>query len=233
MPKLISAFHAIPTLALAAALVLAAGPARAACGDDVDGARVPCRCGDTVVSSTRLEPGDPVVQERCSSDGLRIRAAGNEPLVLDLAGLTILGRGRGVGIRVISGAAGGVSILGAGEGGHGGVVGFGQGLSARGQRTLRQVRNVAFEGNTRDGVALRGAGTELRGIVSRRNGRDGVRVGGRSPKLSGVEAIDNGRYGLRVTGKSASIGAATSGNLEGSTRMLGRSQSKAVQEGQR
>jgi hypothetical protein len=231
MSKLSPVFPAILTAAVAAAIVMApAVPAWAACGDDVGGARVACRCGDTVVSSTRLQPDDPVVRERCSSDGLRVRAShSGGTLVLDLAGLTIRGRGRGVGIRVVSGSDEGVVIVGGSDGQRASVVGFRQGLGARGQRTLWQVRNVSFEGNTRDGVALRGAGTELSGVVSRRNGRDGIRVGGRSPKLSGVEATDNGRYGLRLTGKSASIGAATTGNGGGSTRVLGHGQSKAIE----
>ncbi len=83
------------------------------CGDDVSGHRVPCDCGDTVVSNTTLRPDDPIVSGRCRGDGLKIEAdAMAETLILDLAGLTIVGGGAGVGIEVESGGSEGAVIIG-------------------------------------------------------------------------------------------------------------------------
>ena len=57
-------------LALVAVLGMASAAAGKLCGDDVDGADVPCACGDVVVSSTVLDD-DPVVSGApCAHDGL-------------------------------------------------------------------------------------------------------------------------------------------------------------------
>lgn len=77
--------------------VLAAAVVHADCGDDIGGERVPCGCGDVVVSDTRLRPGDPVVEGACPADGLILRAApAASSLTLDLGGLELRGRGAGV-----------------------------------------------------------------------------------------------------------------------------------------
>lgn len=54
--------------AVVAVLVTVATTALAApCGDALDGRRVACRCGDTVVTDTRLLATDPVVTTRCAT----------------------------------------------------------------------------------------------------------------------------------------------------------------------
>jgi hypothetical protein len=202
-----------------AGILIAADRASAGCGDDVNGQRVPCRCGDVVVSDTRLQPSDPVVAERCPTNGLVLRARrGAETIRLDLAGLTLRGSGHGTGIRVLDGGAQGATIVG-GEGRRADVVGFGTGLRARGQRSVRELRDVSFTANARDGVTLRGADTDVVGVSAERNGRDGMRVGGRGTRLEGVDAQLNARYGLRVTSPGASVGAAVAaGNEKGQVR---------------
>lgn len=179
----------------------------ATCGDDVDGARVPCECGDVVVSDTRLRPGDPVVSGRCLTDGLLVRARpGAESISLDLGGLSLLGSGRGTGIYVINGGKLGATVVGGDAGQRGEVAGFGTGFRARGQRSVRELRAVAFSGNARDGVVLRGASTNVVDVKAERNGGDGFRIGGRSPNLEGVEAQQNGGSGVRVTSPGARLG---------------------------
>ena len=186
--------------------LVSVGVAAAACGDDVDGKRVPCRCGDVVVSDTRLQSGDPVVSDRCRSDGLVVRAAaGAGSITLDLAGHSLIGMGHGTGIRVFDGGSEGAVIIGGDGTAKAEVVGFGAGFKARGQRSVKTVRNVRFVGNERDGVMLRGAGSELVGVVAEGNGRDGVRAGGRNPRLEAVEVINNARHGLRVTSPNAEV----------------------------
>ena len=98
----------------ARASALLAEPARAAaCGDDVNGERIACSCGDTIVSDTRLRADDPVVVERCRTDGLIVRApAGALTLRLDLGGRVLTGDGLGTGIRVLSGGSRGAVIIG-------------------------------------------------------------------------------------------------------------------------
>jgi hypothetical protein len=197
--------------------------AAAACGDDIGGKRVACRCGDVVVADTRLQASDPVVSERCSTDGLVVRAKPDaQSIVLDLAGLTILGTGQGTGIRVIDGGRDGAVIVG-GDGAAAEVAGFGTGFRARGQRSVRELRNVSFTANERDGVVLRGAGSEVLGVTAERNGRDGLRIGGRGTRLDGVSAQQNGGDGVRLTTPSAQVDDAVSaGNGGQQTRATRR-----------
>ena len=195
------------------ALIFSASSVHAACGDDIDGARIPCACGDVVASDTRLRGDDPVVRERCPNDGLIVRAGSDaESIVLDMAGLSIAGLGSGVGIYVIDGGSAGAIIVGGTADRPGTVAGFGTGLRARGQRSVAEISYLLLTGNDGDGLALRGAGTKLVGVVAERNGRDGLRLGGRGAELEGVEARGNGRYGLRVTGQGTSGDASTSDN---------------------
>ena len=85
---------------------------------------------------------------------------------------------------------------------------------------MAEISYLRLTGNDRDGLALRGAGTKLVGVVAERNGRDGLRLGGRGAELEGVEARGNGRYGLRVTGQGTSGDANTSDN--GATSLINR-----------
>ncbi len=204
-------------------LVLCAGVALAAnCGDDVKGQRIPCACGDTVVSDARLARTDPVVTQRCLQDGLTIRAAGQvESLTLDLAGLPLTGSGVGVGIRVINGGSLGAILIGGKDGAPGQVAGFRVGVSARGARGLRAAENLLVLGNETDGLRISGRGTALGGVVADDNGRSGVRAHGRDHNLEGVSATGNQRYDLRVSGNGHFVGADPDTLHRGASRVTG------------
>ena len=79
------------------AATLGFGTAYAAnCGDDVDGARVPCACGDQVNSDTTLQATDPVVANGpCKSFGLKIKGGDK---ILDCDGLLVEGTGKSTGL---------------------------------------------------------------------------------------------------------------------------------------
>lgn len=180
------------------------------CGDDVGGVRVACACGDFVVSDTVLSATDPVVNERCATDGLIIQASENvDSLRLDLAGQSISGSGVGVGILVSFGGSDGARISGGPEPARPGqVVGFGSGLRVRSQRTLAAVSNIDFRGHTNDGAALRSLDTKLENVRAFANGRDGLRLGGRKLAIDGVEAEGNGRRQIDLqTNSTAQAGA--------------------------
>jgi len=203
--------------------VSASVAAAALCGDEVDGQRVACSCGDVLVSSTTLRSEDPVIQERCPSDGLILRAGpGGARIVLDVAGLSLIGLGGGTGIRVLDGGEGGAIIIGGSAEHPGHVAGFGTGLRASGRDNLAEVHNLVLEGNVRDGLALRSSDTLLVNVDADKNGRDGLRVGGRNPELSGVDATGNHRYGLRVTARGGSVDANAAENGRAAARVSPR-----------
>jgi len=201
---------------LATGLLAPAAAMAGLCGDDVEGARVACRCGDIVVSDTRLHADDPVVLERCSGDGLIVRAAaGATTLHLSLGGQSLLGTGSGSGIRVIAGGRDGAVIEGGDTGARGVVAGFGTGIRATGRRSVGEVRSIDFNANTRDGVALWGMQVRLIDVGADKNGRDGVHVGGRDSDTAGVRADGNARYGVRITGADASLDGNARDNRRG------------------
>jgi hypothetical protein len=201
--------RSVVVLSFIAASMLAAssGPALAAqCGDDVGGARVACACGDVVVSSVRLLPSDPVVTSRCSGDGLIVRApAGAPSLFLDLGGQTLLGSGRGTGIRIVRGGDGGAIIIGGAEAQTGVVSAFRTGLRASDLDAVSELRSVLFSGNARDGVDMRALSATVSDVAAERNGRDGVRLGGRTPRIEDVDARANGRFGVHVTAREPDV----------------------------
>jgi len=204
-------------------LLLCAGVAVAAnCGDDVNGERVACACGDTVVSDTRLVKTDPVVRQRCPDDGLTIRAAGQiESLTLDLAGFPLTGKGGGVGIQVLDGGSQGALLIGGKDGRPGQIAGFRVGISARGARGLRAAENLIVLGNETDGIQVSGRGAALNGVVADDNGRAGVRAHGRDHSLEGVSAAGNRRYDLRVSGNGNYVGADAETLERGGARVTG------------
>lgn len=205
------------------ALVLTAGVAAAGnCGDDVNGQRVPCACGDTVVSDTRLVKTDPVASQRCPDDGLTVRAAGQvESLTLDLAGLQVTGQGSGIGIHVLDGGSAGAILIGGNDGHPGQVAGFRVGVSARGSHTILAAENLLVVGNETDGLQVSGRGVGLSGVVSDDNGRSGIRARGRDHALEGVSAAGNGRYDLRVSGNGHYIGTDERTLESGAARVTG------------
>jgi hypothetical protein len=204
------------TLTVAVAALTLSGAATAygaLCGDDVDGARVACRCGDVVVSDTTLQATDPVVLERCVGDGLIVRAARTaDAIYLNLNGLSLLGSGSGTGIRVSSGGANGAVIDGGGQTARAVIAGFSTGLRASGRRSVAEIRGVELNANRRDGLASWVHEARLIDVVANDNGRDGVHVGGRQSTLDGVRANKNGRYGLRVTQDTAALRGNGKGN---------------------
>jgi hypothetical protein len=201
---------------LAAGLLMPAAAIAGLCGDNVEGVRVACSCGDIVVSDTSLRPDDPVVSARCTGDGLIVRApAGAVTLHLDLNGQSVLGTGSGTGIRVVAGGRDGAVVTGGSTGARGVVAGFATGMRATGRRALAEVSSIDFNTNTRDGVALWGSQVRLIDVGADTNGRDGVHMGGRQSAVEGVRANGNARYGVRVTGADANVDGKARNNRRG------------------
>jgi hypothetical protein len=211
------------TLVLSLLVLAAAAPGWAAnCGDDVNGERVACACGDVVVSDTALSATDPVVSRPCSRDGLVLLARdGADEIRLDLSGLTIRGQGRGVGIRVVRGGALGAVIVG-GDGARGSIARFDTGIHGSGRSAVREVRGVNLVANRRDGLNVRSSGVRLSDVHSEGNGRDGVRVSGHGLDVTGVTAVGNGSEGLDVRGTSAYVEATLEGNGRNGVVVSGR-----------
>jgi hypothetical protein len=203
-------------LALVALLVGATGSpsAHAApCGDDVDGARVACRCGDTVVSDTRLRPEDPVVTDRCPLDGLAIRAGAlAESITLDLAGLSLRGTGAGVGLSVEYGGADGARIVGAPVGGRATISTFDVGVSTAAGDSIAAVSRLAVRDNRRSGLRLVVSGTVLDDVVASGNGDDGMRIRGTGGRLVNVVSNDNAGHGLRLATDGTAVEATAQHN---------------------
>jgi hypothetical protein len=186
--------------AVASVLLLAGVAAAAPCGDDVNGARVACRCGDTVVSDTRLLAQDPVVAGRCPLDGLAIRASAlAESITLDLAGLSLVGTGAGVGIDVEYGGADGARIIGAPPGARAIVRSFDVGVATVSGDSLAVISRLEVLDNRRAGLRLVVSGTVLDDVVASGNGDDGVRIRGTGGRLIGVVSNANGGHGVRLT----------------------------------
>ena len=193
------------------------------CGDDVDGQRVACACGDTVVSDVRLQRSDPIATGACRDDGLVIDAAGDvESLTVDLGGLGLVGSGSGIGIQVRDGGASGAYLIGGPDGRPGQVAGFRVGVSARSSRGIRGAANLIVSGNEQDGIQLSGRSATLSGVVADENGRSGVNARGRDHALEGVAASGNGRHDLRVSGNGNYVATddATAPHVTGSGNVV-------------
>lgn len=200
---------------IAAGLMLA-GPdlvSAGFCGDDLDGQRVPCACGDTVVSDTTLSAIDPVAVLPCRGDGLRIAAPHDaESIRIDLAGLSLVGSGEGTGLRVLRGGTEGARILGGSADSPAEVVGFRRGFLAHGLHTVSELRDIDFRANLFDGVRMRASNAVVRDVTATENGRDGFRLRGRSSSYVDLDAAQNGRTGLHLTGSKADLSAVASDN---------------------
>jgi hypothetical protein len=169
------------------------------CGDKVNGVRIPCHCGDLVVSDTTLRADDPVTTTRCLLDGLIVRAPSTaESLVLNLAGLSIVGRGDGIGLRIDGGGSDGVRIIG-GEGtARGEIVGFGIGVFSPRSDALSRVENLAVKGNRRDGLRLRSSGALIINLETVDNGGDGLHLSGYGGRIVNIKAAGNREVGVRL-----------------------------------
>jgi len=202
------------TVALVAILQLHASPSAAGiCGDDVEGARVACACGDIVVSDTTLRAGDPVASGRCPLDGLVVRAApAAESITLDLGGLALVGEGFGHGILVERGGSDGAVIVGGAPGRKADIVGFATGVTVPNPVALRRLERVHVKGSRFDGLRIRQQGAHLIDVESSNNGRDGMRVMGSGGRLIGVRTDGNGGAGVRSVGRGTVIEAESTNN---------------------
>jgi hypothetical protein len=220
-------------LALALALLSVTSAHAIVCGDDVEGVRVACECGDIVVSDTRLRIDDPIVMRRCETDGLLVRAAADaESISLDLAGLSIQGSGAGTGIRILRGGRLGAQIIGDSDGAAGQVVGFYTGISARGKNTLASLANVQIESSTRTGVAVDTNAAVLSNVTTLGNGGDGARLGGRSINASSIEAHLNGGAGVAVSGRNQRVQGRAANNSESAVSDCRHSKSNSIEVSQ-
>lgn len=190
-------------------LVLASGESRAdSCGDDVDGQRIACRCGDVAVSDTALRAEDPIVRIRCSLDGLRVRASAEAASIrIDLAGFTLHGSGVGTGIQVLHGGTDGAFIVGSGPGNYGVIDGFGTGLATSRHEGVARVVRLELRNNVQDGVRMAIAGTVLEDVVAHANQGDGLYLRGSGGRLVAVHSYENLANGLRLFTSNAIVGA--------------------------
>ncbi len=206
-------------LAVAVMLGLAGAAAAKRCGDDVDGADVPCACGDEVVANTVLTD-DPVTTATCPYDGLVIRVADDaSSLILDLGGHTLHGKGRGIGLRVLGGGPGGVRIVS--SGGPAALEGFDDGIVGRGRDGVALVEDLTIRGSGRDGLRVSGRYFVVRRVTVEGAHRDGFALGGTGFEISETRASDCGRYGYLVMGDSGIVGGAGSGNVADRSGMAG------------
>ncbi len=183
------------------------------CGDDVGGARVACRCGDTVNGSVRFQPTDPIVTTRCRVDGLVVRAGADvESITIDLAGLEIRGSDAGVGLRIVYGGTDGARIVGGRSGMRGVIAGFGMGLWATRADAVAKVEHLVLRANRNEGARVTIAGTVFEDVVAEQNGRDGLHVNGTGGRFADVVSSGNGENGLRLYSDQAAVNIIASGN---------------------
>ena len=202
-------------LVLAAGFALPHAVRAAECGDDIDGRRVPCACGDVVVSDATLLATDPVVSARCPFDGLIVSAPPvAESITLDLGGHAIVGNGKGRGLLVERGGADGAVIVGGAAGELAEIVGFATGFLSPRVGALRRIERLVFKGNRVDGFLLRGNGVIAEELTARTNGRDGIRVMGRGGRFTDLRAENNRGSGLRFETRDAIVEGTSSGNLK-------------------
>ena len=205
--------RALALLAIVAAVSGGSTTHAAPCGDDVGGARVACRCGDTVVADTRLLPDDPVVAGRCALNGLAIRAeALAETITLDLAGLSLVGTGAGIGISVEYGGADGARIVGAAPGTRASISSFDVGVSTVSGDAVSVISHLEVRDNRRSGLRLVVSGTVLDDVIASDNGDDGMRIRGTGGRLIDVVSKGNAGNGVRLATNGTVVGASAEGN---------------------
>jgi hypothetical protein len=200
-------------LLIAATWLASAAPASAKrCGDAVDGEDVPCACGDLVVSNLTLSAADPVTADVCAEDGLVVRAEeGRGAIRVDLHGFTLRGNGVGSGVQVVDGGPGGARIVS--SGGTALLVGFDDGITARGSDGVALLEDVTVRASRRDGVRLNGRGYLVRRVAAEQVRRDGFSLTGDGFEVYGTRASDSGRFGYSLMGDSAIVGRPGDGNL--------------------
>jgi hypothetical protein len=202
-------------LMVASPAIAVAGP----CGDHVDGLRVACRCGDTVVSDTRLLATDPVVTARCPLDGLTIRASTlAESIRLELDRHELRGSGVGIGIRVAYGGSDGAHVVGSPSQGYGSVSGFGVGLDVVEPTALARVTRLDLRANSNEGARVTMAGTIFEDVLAHGNSRDGLRIRGTGGRLASVRSFENGENGIRIFSDNVVVDA--DGDRNGRTGII-------------
>jgi hypothetical protein len=185
-----------------------AGPRR--CGDDVDGRTVPCDCGDLLVSSRTLGPEDPITQRACEGTGLLVDVPADRPApTLALGGQTLGGTGHGVGIHVLGGGEGGLTLLGPGT-----VARFGTGILAPGGE-LAHLDGVTATDNRGDGISVGGQAFRVQHSEAARNGRDGFALRGTAYRVDGNRALHNVRHGFALAGREGAIGSTIANEASG------------------
>ncbi|MFI5366324.1 MAG: right-handed parallel beta-helix repeat-containing protein [Candidatus Binatia bacterium] len=203
--------HRAQLLAFVLGLLLIPAVARAKlCGGDVRGHRVPCACGDIVVSDLVLTD-DPVASDVCPGDGLVVRAIGAaHGVTVDLRGKTLRGSGRGTGVWILYGGPGGARLVS--RGGPGTIAGFRDGVVGHGVDSVVLIDGIIAAGSSRDGVRVEAAGYQIRATEARDSGRDGFFLMGAGFRVTATHAINSGHFGYLIMGEGAVIGAPGSGN---------------------
>jgi len=183
------------------------------CGDDVDGRAVACDCGDLLVSSRTLGDEDPITTGPCPGSGLLVDVPPGRPAAtLALGGHVLAGSGRGIGIQVLGGGTGGISIVGPGA-----VRGFGTGILAA-TGGLATLSDVTAAENAADGFVATGEGYAVTGCEALRNRRDGFALRGTGYRAEGNRALENARYGFAFAGRDGAIGATLGNEAAGNGR---------------
>ena len=186
------------------------------CGDTTGpgGTDVPCDCGSTVTTNTKLGSGDTICGATCPDDGLIV---GPEVTELDMADCAISGSDTAVGID-----ASGSSDLYL-KGGF--VAGFGTGILAD-DATGARIENVHVSGQVGAGISATGTNNSIRinqvsgngpGIVSegagalietnsvRSNDGNGITASGDEVRVLGNSAQSNTGAGIVFTGNGGTV----------------------------
>lgn len=191
------------------------------CGDTAGPrrSRVPCACGDTVVTNTRLRSADPVVTNIC--DSLAIQAAlviGGDGIALDCAGLKIRGgtEGHGIGLTgILIQDRNRVTVRSCQiEFFFDGIASTGRGNRLLSNKTSQTVDGFFVKGDSTWAVGNRAEHCEARGIfvssgknIAISNNRvarclDGIVFEGERSSIGWNILTENRRHGVVVPGQS-------------------------------
>ena len=183
------------------------------CGDDVDGVRVPCDCGDVVAGDTTLRPDDPIANRRCPMDGLIVRAGGHtESVHLDLGGIAIVGSHRGTGLLIERGGSDGAVVTGGAGERRAEIVGFGTGVHCPSGSALRRLERIHVKGSRHDGYKIRQSGAFLVDLGSSDNGGDGFRLSGSGGRMIRGRTERNEGVGIRSSTPNFVLDVEAEGN---------------------
>lgn len=202
---------ALARVSLAGVLIvlLPLGAAAKLCGDSVNGADVPCECGDTVASDVVLGD-DPVTSQVCEKDGLVVRRPDPDVgVTIDLNGKTLRGDGRGTGLWIVNGGGRGARVISSGSPAT--IDGFGDGIVGRGPSTVVSIERVIVRSSHRDGVKVADNAYTIRDVEVLDSGRDGFSLGGGRFLIEDTHAVRSGRFGYFVMGREGRLGTAGHG----------------------